>query len=421
MPKNRILLAFSIPGYGWLWLSTLTNSSIISVYNLSQGWLLLRMTDSPLMVGFGAGFFGGGSLLSSLFSGVLADRVDRRSIVMAGQSSLSGAVLLLAVLAVTDLIQVWHVFTVAGVIGLLWGCQAPARSTLQFDLVGRERLVNAIATQFMAHHLSSVLGPLSAGFVLEYYGAGPLFFIVSGWLALGALSLLKVPRPEHIAPARGSVIENLLAGFSYIWHDKRSRTVFSVILITEGLGFSSVSMLPVVVEDNLHAGAVVLGLLATFRGIGGMTAALIVSRFADVKEKGWVFVCASFGFGACLVLFSLSREVSISLALLVAVGACGVIYDTFGVTLLQSLSPEAMRGRVMGVYSSILSGINLGGFGMGSVAGALGVTWAIAGGGGLVALHALIRMPMASFLGRPREVEEAVDTRGRPATAGAKE
>jgi len=410
-----------VPGYGWLWLSTLTNSSIISVFLLAQGWLLLDMTGSAFMVGFGPGFFGGASLLSGLFAGVLADRVDRRNIVMAVQSSLAAAILLLAVLAVSDLIQVWHVLAVAGVVGLLWGCQGPSRSTLQFDLVGRERLVNAIATQFMAHHLSSVLGPLGAGFVLEYYGAGPLFFIVSGWLALGALCLTKVPRPARVTPAKGSVISNLLAGFSYIWHDKRSRTVFSVILITEGLGFSSVSMLPVVVRDNLHAGALVLGLLATFRGVGGMTAALIVSRFSDVKSKGWVFVCASFGFGASLVLFSFSREIPLSLALLVAVGACGVVYDTFGVTLLQSLSPEAMRGRVMGVYSSILSGINLGGFGMGSVAGALGVTWAIAGGGGIVALHALSRMPMAGFMGRPRGVEESATPPGRPAAAGAKD
>ena len=368
-------------------------------FRMGQGWLILEMTNSPFMVGLAPGLGSVASMLLSPFGGVLVDRLDRRVLLMLSQIIMGSAMFILGVLAVTDRVEIWHILVVTMVHQVMMGLQIAARDTLMYDVVGRGRLMNAMALQSLSTHSASVFGPLGAGFLMATAGAGPLFLVIGSIVFLSAVLLLPVSSLVKTVRPVGSVWRNLKEGIDLTLHDRPIRTVMWTVLVTDGLGYSSSAMFPVVTRDILHAGPVVLGLLSTFRGIGGIIGGLILSGLGDIKPKGWVFMGAALAFGAFLLLFAFSRTLPLSLSLILVAGASSTAYETMAHTLLQTMAPEAMRGRIMGLYSLVVSGIGFGALGMGAVASWLGVTWAIAGGGGTLVLNALSRFPMARSIG----------------------
>jgi len=402
---ERLSLAFRIPGYRWIWGSSFFAASGFMTSTLVQGWLILELTDSPLMVGLAPALGGMVNMAVSPFGGVLADRLNRRSLLIFCQSLGAAIFLALGLLTAFDIIQLWHLLVASTLQGANQGLQQPARSSLMYDLVGRRAVMNAMAGQFMAFHGAGVIGSFVAGLLLASFGAGPVFLGVSGLVSLAAFLLTRLPNVPRTQTASGSFWGNLREGLGYTVHDKPIRAVMSVILLTETLGFSSRSMFPVVARDVLHAGPVVLGLLSTLWGVGGMVSSILLSAAGNIRPKGWVFMGSAVGFGALLVLFAVSRSVPLSLAAALLAGGCGVVYDTLANTLLQTLSPDVMRGRVMGLYSVLISGFSLGALVMGSLASLWGVTAAIAAGGGAVSLNALRAMPSARLVGERSALE----------------
>jgi MFS family permease len=159
-------------------------------------------------------------------------------------------------------------------------------------------------------------------------------------------------------------------------------------------------MFPVVAISLLGGDAVTLGLLGTFRGLGGVIGALFISSFGDIRVKGSILWGSAFLFGLFLIVFSFSRNTFLSYFLISTIGFVAIMYNTQAQSLLQILTPDAMRGRVMGIHSVLLTGIGFGALGMGAIAGWLGVNWAIFGGGGLVATNALINVSTAPIVNR---------------------
>ena len=392
-------MAFRVPQYRWLWTSFFFNSSGFMSFQLAQGWFLLVRTDSPLMVGLSPALAGVANLAVSPLAGVLADRWNRRNILIVCQSVMAALVLALGLLAITDLVRVWHILLVSSVLGVFRGLENPARHTLMYDVVGRGVLLNAMAGQYLATSLAAALGGLGAGSLLAVFGPGTVLLTIGGYFLLAMLLLLRMPNPPRAAPPPGSVWRNFKEGVGFALHDRPILTVMWVILITESLGFSARTMFPVATRNLLDSGPFVLGLLMTLWAIGGIIGAIILSSFGDFQRKGWVFMGAAFAFGASLVLFAFSHNLSLSLMLAILAGAFGVTYDILATTLLQALSPEAMRGRVMGLYTLLVSGFSLGSLLIGTVAKFFGITTAIASGGATVSITALGGTPMAQAIG----------------------
>ena len=349
------------------------------------------------MVGLAPGLGAVANMIFSPFGGVLADRLNRRTILIVAQLTTASAILILGILTVADVVQVWHIFLVTVVQRVTMGLQLATRNTLMYDVVGPRVFMNAMAGQFMSTHAASVLAPLAGGFLMAYYGPGYLFLAIGSIILLGTLFLLAVPSVP-VARSVGSMWGNLKEGIGFVLHDRPVRTVLWTVLITDGLGFSTQAMFPVVTRDVLHAGPVVLGLLSTFRGAGGVVGSLIISSFGDIKAKGFVFIGAALIFGVFIVLFAISRSFPLSLVFILLVGAFATTYDTMAHTLLQTMTPEVMRGRVMGIYSFVVSGIGLGALGLGALTGLVGVSWALAAAGSAVASNAVVRLPMARVL-----------------------
>jgi len=369
-------------------------------YMLAQGWLLLQLTDSPLMVGLAPGLSGITNLFLSPLGGVLADRFNRRNILVIGHAALGAAMLALGALTLAGMIQVWHVLLVSSLQGVSRAIQGPARNSLMYDVVGRSALVNAMAGQFIAFHVASIVAAFPSGLIMAAFGPGPVIVGVGIFLVGAALLLLPLPQMSNSDSRQTSppLWESFTQGLSFALHDRPIRAVLATILVTESLGYSSRSMFPIVARDVLLAGPAVLGLLATLWSVGGVIVAITLSGIGDMRSKGRVFVLSASAFGAMLLLFSFSRSLPLSLALLFLAGGFGVAYDTMATTLLQTLSPDYVRGRVMGLYSTLLSGLSIGALVMGALADVWGVTTAIAIGGGLVLLNALRMIPTSGLI-----------------------
>jgi len=400
---NRLLLGFRVPGYRWLWINSFTGAAGFSPYHMGEGWLILELTDSPLMVGLAPAIGAGVNMVFSPFGGVLVDRFDRRKVLTAVQLTTALAITTLGVLTVTDMVHVWHILVVSAVLRLMMGLQLASRNTLMYDVVGRDGVMNAMAGQFMSSHSASVVFPLGAGVVMATMGTGELFLFIGGIIGAGAFLVMRVPKVRQTAPT-GSVLNNLGEAVRFAYKDRPVRNILWTVLITDGLGFSAQAMFPVLTRDVLHAGEVVLGVISTLRGVGGVVGALVISGFGDIKRKGRVFVISAFCFGALLVLFAVSRSLPLSLAAIFLVGVAGTIYDTMAHTLLQTSSPESMRGRMMGLYAFVVSGIGFGSLAQGAIAAWTGVTWAIAAAGSVVALNAAARLPVSESMSQPRAV-----------------
>jgi len=397
---DRLFLAFKIPAYRWIWSSNFAAAAGFQPFMVGQGWLLFELTNSPFYVGLAPGLGAAANLIFSPLGGVLADRIDRRLLMMFAQGMMALAVLAIGVLVVADQIEVWQVLVLSVVQRMGMALQRTARNTFMFDVVGRTAFMNAMAGQFLSSQGAGLIGPIGAGIVIGAFGVGPLFLALGTIILAGCFLLLKVesvPVPQR-RPA--SVFADLREGVAFVRGNRPIRAILLTVLITEGLGFSTWSMFPVIASEVLNGGPVVLGLLSSFRGLGGVIGAILISSFGNIRPKGTVLFGAAFTFGLMLVAFSFSQSIPLSLFLIGLVGSVAIVYNTQAQTLLPLLTPDAMRGRVLGIHSVILTSIGFGALGMGAVATLVGVTWAIFGGGTLVAVNALGRSPSASIINR---------------------
>jgi hypothetical protein len=243
---------------------------------------------------------------------------------------------------------------------------------------------------------------------MDAFGPGALFVVIGVLAAVAVLCLTRLKTPTRRQATSASTWRNMTEGISFALKDRPIRNLLSLVALTEICGFAVISMLPVVAKEVLQADSRVLGSLMSLWGVGGMTASLTLSARGNFKEKGWVFAGAAFSMGLGLVLFSLSRELVLSLFLILLVGAAASTYDIMGNSLLQVLAPDALRGRITGVHSLLLSGSAAGSMGMGAIAETRGVALAIMLGGGVVMVNAVRILPRARTLGeRPPEEKAA--------------
>ena len=361
------------------------------MFFMVHGWLALTLTDSPFWVGATAGMQGLGLLSSSIFVGVLVDRLDRVKLLAAGQILETAMLLGLAVLILSGHAQLWQVLVIGFLDGLAISVRMPARMALTLDLVGRERLLTATAANFAAMTIMGIAAPLLAGVVVSTADIGWAYVIMGAVYCAAALVLLGL---KVEAPRRGTVGEtsspwsDLKQGFRYVFTAPLVRALILMALVNEVFGWAHEPMLPVMARDELNVGAVGLGYLLAAASGGGLVATLVLSSLGDVKEKGRLLVGGHGGFGLFLVLFAASTWFPLSMALLALAYAVVVMYETAIITLLQTVVPDEMRGRVLSfqVFAWGFTGVS--GFHTGAIASALGAPVAIAIGGGVLILNA---------------------------------
>jgi MFS family permease len=349
---------------------------------VAESWLVYRLTGSALLLGTVAFAAQIPVFLLAPIGGALADRYDRRRILVGTQSSMMALTFVLAWLTLSHRVQIWHVVTLAALTGIVNAFDLPARQAFVVDMVSRTDLVNAIALNSSMFNGARIIGPALAGIVVAAIGEGWCFFAngISFIAVIAGLLMMRMERPRQAL--EGSPVENIIEGFRFVAGTGPVRALMSLLGLVSFTAMPYAVLMPVFAAQILHGGARALGLLMGCSGAGALVGALTLAMRKTLKGLSvWVAVSCA-GFGTALLLFSFSRSMWLSCALLVPAGFCMMIQMASSNTLIQSMVPDRLRGRVMSVYAMTFMGMApLGALLAGSLAHNLGAPWTVAIGG----------------------------------------
>jgi len=350
---------------------------------VAQSWLVYRLTGSTLLlgtVGFASQF---PVFLVAPIGGAVADRSKRYRVVIATQTASMLLAFILAILTLSHHIQVWQIMVLAAGLGIVNAFDIPARQAFLMDMVGREDLMNAIALNSSMFNGARIIGPAVAGVVVAWVGEGWCFFAnaVSYIAVIAGLLMMKITHPVNLAK-EGSPLEHILAGFRFAAQTAPIRAILLLLGLVSLVGMPYSVLMPVFASEILHGGARELGLLMGATGIGALLGALSLASRVGVKGLGKLIAACAGGFGMSLIAFAFSKIFWLSLILLVPVGFTMMVQMASSNTLLQSMVPDQMRGRVIALYTMMFMGVApFGAFFAGALAHRIGAPWTVAIGG----------------------------------------
>ena len=339
---------------------------------VAQSWLVYRLTGSGLKLG-AVGFASQIPVfLVAPLGGIVADRTNRRHVVIATQIASMLLAFILAALTLLHRVQVWHVFVLAALLGVVNAFDIPGRQSFLVDMVGKDDLMNAIALNSSMFNGARVVGPAVAGILVARLGEGWCFFAngVSYIAVIIGLLMMNVRAPARVS-VNTSPWEHIVEGFQFVNRTAPIRALLLLLGVVSVTGMPYVVLMPIFADKILHKGgqefasligshdlgAVRLGILMGATGVGALLGALTLAIRSGVKGLGtWVTVCCA-GFGVSLMLFALSESFWLSVFLLLPVGYFIMLQMASSNTLIQVMVPDALRGRVMALYSMMFMGM----------------------------------------------------------------
>ena len=344
---------------------------------------MLEITNSPFAVGLNQALRSLGVLLFTLYAGTVVDRVDKRRLIVWTQVLQMLEALALALLVWTRTIAPWHVMVLAVGFGVVNAFDIPGRQAFIVELVGKDDMMNAIALNSSMFNAARIVGPAAAGVLIGAAGVGMCFFLngVSYIAVVAGLLAMRLP-PFAPRPAGASGWEGFRLGVRFIRSDARVLALVVLVAVFSVLGFPFLVLMPVVARDVLRTGARGYGLLMAAVGIGAMVGALVLAMTGRRIRKGPALLEAGGAFGILLVVFSGARSFGVALLLLALVGWAMIVTTALANTMLQTLVPDELRGRVMAFYAFVFVGMApLGAFQAGLIAEHTSAPFAIAVGG----------------------------------------
>ena len=354
-------------------------------------WLVYRLTGSSLLLGTVAFCTQFPIFIFAPLGGMLADRLDRRRVVIAMQTSSMLLAFLLAWLTISGRISVLQIIVLSVMFGIVNAFDLPARQSFLSDMVGREDLMNAIALNSSMFNGARMIGPPIAAIFIPLIGEGWCFFAngASYIAVIIGLLLMKVHCPRRSGDV--SPLESLIEGFRFVNRAAPIRALLLLLGLVSLVCMPYTVLMPIFAAKILHGGPKALGTLMGATGVGAMFGALTLASRKGVRGLGkWVALAAG-GLGVFLIAFSLSRTLWLSTLLLLPVGYCMMLEMSSSNTLIQSMTPDALRGRVMAVYSMMFMGMApFGAFFGGAIAHRLGAPIAVAIGGAASIVGAVV-------------------------------
>jgi MFS family permease len=349
---SRIAVALTHRNFRLLWLGALTSSIGTWMQKVAQAWLIVTLTGSSSAFYLGLDSFAGEFpiLLFTLIGGVVADRRDRRHMMLTSQIVQMTVAFVLAILVITGLIKVWMVVTLSFISGCGQAFGGPAYQSLIPTLVGKDHLPNAVALNSIQFNLARVIGPIVAGVALASFGMVACFGL-NGVSFLFVIAAILALRDVHVPPmATESIVDQMKGGIRYVRHSYNLKAVMALGFTGAFLGLPLLTFLPVIVKDVFQRDVGFYSRLMTFSGAGAVTGALIVAYIGKHRHIGRLMLIFLGSFGAAMALFSLSRTPAMSAVLLFTAGALLVMCFSLTTSLAQLLAPPELRGRVVSIY-----------------------------------------------------------------------
>ncbi|HEV2416851.1 MAG TPA: MFS transporter [Terriglobia bacterium] len=360
--------------------------------SVAQAWLVYRLTGSSLLLGI-VGFASQIPVfILAPVGGMVADRYNRRRIVITTQSSAMALAAVLAAITLAGRIRVWEIMALAACLGVVNAFDVPARQAFVVEMVESPDLINAIALNSSMVNSARILGPAIAGILVAAIGEGWCFFANAvSYIAVITGLLLMALAPHERVKSAISALESIKEGFRFVGGTGPIRALLLLLGLVSITGMPYTVLMPIFAGSVLHSGAKGLGWLMGASGVGALIGTLALAAKKQIRGLGRWITYAALGFGGSMVVFSFSRSFLLSVALLVPVGFSMMLEMASSNTLIQTMAPDALRGRVMSFYSMMLMGMApFGALIAGAVANRIGAPHTVMLGGIVCLVGALI-------------------------------
>lgn len=387
----RTFSALRYRDFRLLWIGAFLSTTGTWMQTIAQGWLVLDMTNSPFLLGVDGFLATGPMIIFSLFGGVIADRVERRKIMLYSQYLQMSFAFILAALIWSGNVQVWHIFVLSFLTGSAQSFSGPAYISLLPLLVKRDDVPNAIAMNSMQFNLARVIGPIFAGAALIAWGPAICFTAngLSFFAVIVALLLIRSPGPKEHDATRG-VFDDMKEGFRFVTSRPKLLTLTFLAFAGTFLGMPIITFLPVVAKSIFGLKANGYAWMMTTYGLGSVTGALFVAATVHAATKGKMALTLQLAFACLLTGFAFSRSLPLSLVIAFFAGVCIVGVISLYSSLVQLTASDAMRGRVMSIFMlAFRGGMPLGNLLAGYVAQRWSITVALAINGVVLASVAM--------------------------------
>jgi MFS family permease len=352
---KRALSSLSVPNYRRYFAGQIVSLAGNWMQIVAETWLVLKLTNNGALVGIGAALQFLPIMLAGAWGGLLADRLDKRRLLMTTQALMALPALTLFVLVETDAVQVWMVLALIFARGSVNAIDNPARQSFVFEMVGGDRVVNAVSLNSVIVHTARIAGPAAAGAVIALAGVGPCFAVN----ALSFVAMLVALRGMdagalHAAPAAQRAPGQLRAALHYVWTTPALRTPLLMMAVVGTLSFNFQVLLPLLARFTWHGTAATYALLTSAMGVGSVLGALAAGARGRVSPL--LLAGASIAFGTLTILAAGAPALALQVAVLIPLGAASVTFAAGINSSLQLASEPAMRGRVMALYSVVFLG-----------------------------------------------------------------
>lgn len=322
---------------------------------VAEMWLIVQLTGSGVSVGLTAGLQFLPLLLFGAYGGLLADRIGKRRLLTVTQLLMAVPALALFALTISDSVQAWMVFALVFVRGCVLAIDNPARQAFVVELVGADRVVNAVALNSVVVHSSRILGPAAAGAVIALFGVGPCFLINAlTFLAMIAALRLMNPAALQVAAIAAKAPGQLRSAVAYVRATPELVVPLAMMALVGTVSFNFQVLLPLLAHDTWHGTATTYATLTAAMGVGSICGALAAGARGRVSPR--LLVVSALAFGASELLVALAPTLDLQLLALVPLGAASVTFAAGVNSMLQISVEPAMRGRVMSLYSVVFLG-----------------------------------------------------------------
>ena len=384
---RRTFQALTYPEFRVLWCGAFVSTVGTWMQKVAQSWLVFTLTGSAFLLGFDSFLGEVPVLLFSLIGGVVADRMDRRKLLLTSQYLQMTFAVTLASLIYFDRVSVWHILLLSFLTGTVQAFGGPAYQSLIPTLVEKKDISNAIALNSIQFNLARIIGPVVAGFAFAGLGAAACF-LLNGVSFLAVIFSLSSFKSRTILPeSHGKLLDELRTGLSFVRRQPVLLTLSFLAFCSTFFGVPLITMLPVFAKDVFHLGPRGYSGLLSCTGVGAVIGALVVAALGNFPKKGRVALALQLFFGAMVILFSFSPALWLSLMALLLAGIALVAVFALMSSLVQLQVPESMRGRVVSIYMmAFRGGTPLGSLATGFLVSHFSPSWVLAGNGVILCL-----------------------------------
>jgi MFS family permease len=383
----------------------------------AQGWLVLELTNSPALLGLAGAVAGAPILFLAVVAGVLADRLDRRRLLIATNGASALFAFMLALLTTLGLVAYWHVLVLAFLTGLALTIQMPAQQAVVSTLVDRTSIGNAVALNSAQYNLTRILAPALAGLFIAAGSLALGFWVNAAALTLVAVLIasLRIPSPRTADRVQAALWRDLQDGVRFVARNRVLTVVVLLPAVPALLVLNYLTFIPLYARDILATGAIGLGLLTGAIGVGALIGALSLATMRPSGGSGRLMLGGLAIVGVSVTTFAVSRSLPLSMLALAFIGAFQVAYYSTTNTLIQVLVPARLRGRVLSLYVLTSIGLipiaNLVGGALGEI---LGVDVVLAAGGMLTVAAVILVLVLEPRVARLRAAHLAATAEAAP-------